>query len=91
MLDNVGLRYPHRASRTKAPRTLRPLPLLRFAVSATGDVVGFEDFFARFTKGLPIEHAAIETINLEDNVWLFRLYCIFQFTVYKSIGSTSPK
>ena len=36
MLDNVGLRYPHRASGTKAPRTLRPLPLLRFAVSATG-------------------------------------------------------
>ena len=36
MLDNVGLRYPHRTSGTKAPRTLRPLPLLRFAVSATG-------------------------------------------------------
>ena len=36
MLDNVWLRYPHRASGTKAPRTLRPLPLLRFAVSATG-------------------------------------------------------
>ena len=36
MLDNVGLRYPHRASGAKAPRTLRPLPLLRFAVSATG-------------------------------------------------------
>ena len=36
MLDNVGLRYPHRASGTKAPRTLRPLPLRRFAVSATG-------------------------------------------------------
>ena len=34
MLDNVGLRY-HRASGQKAPRTLRPLPLLRFAVSAT--------------------------------------------------------
>ena len=33
---NVGLRYPHRASGAKAPRTLRPLPLLRFAVSATG-------------------------------------------------------
>ena len=30
MLDNVGLRYPHRASGAKAPRTLRPLPLLRF-------------------------------------------------------------
>ena len=36
MFDNVGLRYPHRASGAKAPRTLRPLPLLRFAVSATG-------------------------------------------------------
>ena len=36
MLDNVGLRYPHRASGAKAPRTLRPRPLLRFAVSATG-------------------------------------------------------
>ena len=36
MLDNVGLRYPYRASGAKAPRTLRPLPLLRFAVSATG-------------------------------------------------------
>ena len=36
MLDNVGFRYPHRASGAKAPRTLRPLPLLRFAVSATG-------------------------------------------------------
>ena len=36
MLDNVWLRYPHRASGAKAPRTLRPLPLLRFAVSATG-------------------------------------------------------
>ena len=36
MLDNVGLRYPHRASGAKAPHTLRPLPLLRFAVSATG-------------------------------------------------------
>ncbi|RSX53466.1 ATPase [Bifidobacterium goeldii] len=29
------------------------------------DVVGFEDFFARFSKGLPIEHTAIETIPLE--------------------------
>ena len=36
MLDNVGLRYSHRASGAKAPRTPRPLPLLRFAVSATG-------------------------------------------------------
>ncbi|WEV58666.1 FGGY-family carbohydrate kinase [Bifidobacterium sp. ESL0728] len=30
------------------------------------DVAGFEDFFARFTKALPIERAAIETIDLES-------------------------
>ncbi|HJE21269.1 MAG TPA: FGGY-family carbohydrate kinase [Bifidobacterium pullorum] len=30
------------------------------------DVEGFEDFFARFRAGLPIEHAAIEAIPLED-------------------------
>lgn len=30
------------------------------------DVAGFEDFFARFRKGLPIEHTAIESIDLED-------------------------
>ena len=30
-----------------------------------GVVVGFEAFFERFTKGLPIEHAAIEAIPLE--------------------------
>ena len=31
-----GCGTPHRASGAKSPRTLRPLPLLRFAVSATG-------------------------------------------------------
>lgn len=30
------------------------------------DVAGFEDFFERFTKGLPIEHAAIAAIPLEE-------------------------
>ncbi len=38
MLDNVGLRYSHRTSGTKAPRTLRPLPpslaALTFAASS---------------------------------------------------------
>ena len=29
------------------------------------DVAGFEEFFARFRKGLPIEHVAIESIPLE--------------------------
>ena len=30
-----------------------------------GDVAGFEEFFDRFSKGLPIEHFAIESIPLE--------------------------
>ena len=30
-----------------------------------GDVAGFEEFFDRFCKGLPIEHVAIESIPLE--------------------------
>lgn len=30
------------------------------------DVEGFEDFFGRFRKGLPIEHTAIKSIDLED-------------------------
>ncbi len=30
-----------------------------------GDVEGFEEFFDRFRKGLPIEHTAIESIPLE--------------------------
>ena len=34
IMSGCGTR--HRASGAKAPRTLRPLPLLRFAVSATG-------------------------------------------------------
>ena len=32
-----------------------------------GDVAGFEEFFDRFRKGLPIEHVAIESIPLETN------------------------
>ena len=31
------------------------------------DVAGFEEFFARFRKGLPIEHTAIEAIPLEED------------------------
>ncbi|MFZ1718873.1 MAG: hypothetical protein WAT95_06135 [Gemmiger qucibialis] len=47
MLDNVGLRYPHRASGAKAPRTLRPLPLLRFAVSAGAHLCSIQ-YYLRF-------------------------------------------
>ena len=53
MLDNVGLRYPHRASGAKAPRTLRPLPLLRFAVSATGGAhLCSIQYYLRFWLGI---------------------------------------
>ncbi|MDY5643794.1 MAG: hypothetical protein SPH45_02665, partial [Gemmiger qucibialis] len=53
MLDNVGLRYPHRASGAKAPRTLRPLSLLRFAVSATGGAhLCSIQYYLRFWLGI---------------------------------------
>ena len=53
MLDNVGLRYPHRASGAKVPRTLRPLPLLRFAVSATGGAhLCSIQYYLRFWLGI---------------------------------------
>jgi|GEM_PF-3450707 len=41
MLDNVGLRYPHRTSGTKAPRTLRPLPLLALTFAASSIICAF--------------------------------------------------
>ena len=41
MLDNVGLQYPHRTSGTKAPRTLRPLPLLALTFAASSIICAF--------------------------------------------------
>ena len=58
MLDNVGLRYPHRASGAKAPRTLRPLPLLRIAVSATGGAHLCRDVYKRQIYALVLWLAA---------------------------------
>ncbi len=63
MLDNVGLRYPHRAS--EAPRTLRPLPLLRFAVSATGGAhLCSIQYYLRFWLGICRTSLAVSALRI---------------------------
>ena len=65
MLDNVGLRYPHRASGAKAPRTLRPLPLLRFAVSATGGAhLCSIQYYLRFWLGIYRTSLAVSALRI---------------------------
>ena len=65
MLDNVGLRYPHRASGAKAPRTLRPLPLLRFAVSATGGAhLCSIQYYLRFWLGICRTSLAVSALRI---------------------------
>ncbi len=65
MLDNVGLRYPHRASGAKAPRTLRPLPLLRFAVSATGGAhLCSIQYYLRFCLGICRTSLAVSALRI---------------------------
>ena len=64
-LDNVGLRYPHRASGAKAPRTLRPLPLLRFAVSATGGAhLCSIQYYLRFWLGICRTSLAVSALRI---------------------------
>ncbi len=90
MLDNVGLRYPHRASGAKAPRTLRPLPLLRFAVSATGGAhLCSIQYYLRFwlsscrtslaVSALRIMRYCPKTISPADAEVILRLQGIFCF------------
>ena len=85
MLDNVGLRYPHRASGSKAPRTLRPLPLLRFAVSATGGAhLCSIQYYLRFWLGICRTSLAVSALRMmrycpelfehRDNRRLYRLH-----------------
>ena len=51
IMSGCGTR--HRASGAKAPRTLRPLPLLRFAVSATGGAhLCSIQYYLRFWLGI---------------------------------------
>ena len=65
MLDNVGLRYPHRASGAKAPRTLRPLPQLRFAVSATGGAhLCSIQYYLRFWLGICRTSLAVSALRI---------------------------
>ena len=65
MLDNVGLRYPHRASGAKAPRTLRPLPLLRFAASATGGAhLCSIQYYLRFWLGIYRTSLAVSALRI---------------------------
>ena len=65
MLNNVGLRYPHRASGAKAPRTLRPLPLLRFAVSATGGAhLCSIQYYLRFWFGICRTSLAVSALRI---------------------------
>ena len=78
MLDNVGLRYPHRASGAKAPRTLRPLPLLRFAVSATGGAhLCSIQYYLRFWLSICRTSLAVSALRIMR-------YCLISFvTGYK--------
>ena len=65
MLDNVGLRFPHRASGAKAPRTLRPLPLLRFAASATGGAhLCSIQYYLRFWLGIYRTSLAVSALRI---------------------------
>ena len=65
MLDNVGLRYPHRTSGTKAPRTLRPLPLFRFAASATGGAhLCSIQYYLRFWLGICRTSLAVSVLRI---------------------------
>ena len=86
MLDNVGLRYPHRASGAKAPRTLRPLPLLRFAVSATGGAhLCSIQYYLRFWLGICRTSLAVSALRIMR-------YCpeinLFDIPVKKPIKSS---
>ncbi len=78
MLDNVGLRYPHRASGAKAPRTLRPLPLLRFAVSATGGAhLCSIQYYLRFWLSICRTSLAVSALR------------IMRYCLYKTFHGTS--
>ena len=86
MLDNVGLRYPHRASGAKAPRTLRPLPLLRFAASATGGAhLCSIQYYLRFWLGICRTSLAVSALRIMR-------YCpeinLFDIPVKKPIKSS---
>jgi hypothetical protein len=79
MLDNVGLRYPHRASvAKKPPRTLRPLPLLRFAVSATGGAhLCSIQYYLRFWLSICRTSLAVSALRIMRYCLFFITYSFF--------------
>ena len=83
MLDNVGLRYSHRASGVKAPRTLRPLPLLRFAASATGGAhLCSIQYYLCFWLGICRTPLAVSALRIMR-------YCLINFDA-SSLPAFSP-
>ncbi len=85
MLDNVGLRYPHRTSGAKAPRTLRPLPLLRFAVSATGGAhLCSTKYYLRFWLSRCRTSLAVSALRIMR-------YCLYENQESESSFSTAVK
>ena len=69
-----GCGTPHRASGAKAPRTLRPLPLLRFAVSATGGAhLCSIQYYLRFWLSICRTSLAVSALRIMR-------YCLYNFT-----------
>ncbi|MCI6446826.1 MAG: hypothetical protein MR806_10885 [Subdoligranulum sp.] len=67
------MRYPHRASGAKAPHTLRPLPLLRFAVSATGGAhLCSIQYYLRFWLSICCTSLAVSALRIMR-------YCLYFF------------
>ena len=95
MLDNVGLRYPHRASGAKAPCTLRPLPLLRFAVSATGGAhLCSIQYYLRFWLGICRTSLAVSALRIMRYCLKFLFFTVcrrsYQSAVPSPVRSRAP-
>ena len=91
MLDNVGLRYPHRASGAKAPRTLRPLPLLQFAVSATGGAhLCSIQYYLRFCLGICRTSLAVSALRIMRYCYSFTKVGDYK-TIYGSVDQLFSK
>ena len=88
MLDNVGLRYPHRASGAKAPRTLRPLPLLRFAASATGGAhLCSTKYYLRFWLSSCHTSLAVSALRIMRYCLYFFIYAVDKSRTLRYTGN----
>ena len=82
MLDNVGLRYPHRTSGTKAPRTLRPLPLLALTFAASSIICAFG--LAAAAPCSPYRHLELCGIALKAGLTIPNFYFLTPTCFYRS-------